>query len=58
MSAPNFSNFNYSGTFEVQDPEYGNMTTSVDMFLSFNGGSEVLYQTFNKSHEAHHLCSV
>ena len=39
----------WGGTFEVQDPEYGNMTTSVDMFLSFNGGSEVLYQTFNKS---------
>ncbi|MDA0345534.1 MAG: hypothetical protein O3C54_06195 [Proteobacteria bacterium] len=39
----------WGGTFEVQDPEYGNMTTSVDMFLSLNGGSEVLYQTFNPS---------
>tara|TARA_B100001059_G_C17834543_1_gene587026 strand:- start:959 stop:1825 length:867 start_codon:yes stop_codon:yes gene_type:complete len=39
----------WGGTFEVQDQQYGNLTDSVDMYLAFNGGSEVLYNSWNRS---------
>jgi hypothetical protein len=36
-------------TFEPHDPEMGALTQNVEMFLSFNGGSETLYQTIDRS---------
>ena len=36
-------------TFEPHDPEMGALTQNVEMFISFNGGSETLYQTIDRS---------
>ena len=36
-------------TFEPHDPESGALTQNVEMYLSYNSGAEVLYQTIDRS---------
>ena len=36
-------------TFEPHDPESGALTQNVEMYLAYNGGAEILYQTFDRS---------
>ena len=46
-ATPNTSIVNW--TLEPHDNQMGGLTDSVDMFLSFNSGSEVLYRTVSRS---------
>jgi hypothetical protein len=36
-------------TFEPHDPESGALTQNVEMYLSYNSGAEILYQTIDRS---------
>ena len=46
-ATPNTSIVNW--TLEPHDNQMGGLTDSVDMFISFNSGSEVLYRTVSRS---------